>query len=95
MRIQVVKDIAENVNYTGKIDLFSNYFNNPENVDVNWENTFTMKINSHLNANLMTHLIYDDDVMISIDRDGDGETEGAGPRLQFKQLFGAGFSYKF
>ena len=95
LRIQMVRDIMKNVNYSGKIDLFSNYFNNPENIDVNWENTFTMKINAHLNANLMTHLIYDDDIMIAIDRNEDGFNDASGPRLQFKQLFGAGFAYKF
>lgn len=95
LRIQLVKDIMKNVNYSGKIDLFSNYFHNPENIDVNWENTFTMKINAHLNANLMTHLIYDDDIMIAADRNEDGINDGSGPRLQFKQLFGAGFAYKF
>ena len=41
---------------------------------------------------LNTHLIYDDNIKIA-DTDGDGTPDGA--RLQFKEIFGVGFSYKF
>ena len=81
------------VTYTTKFDIFSNYANNPGNVDINWENLLAMKINQYLSANLATHMIYDDDIMINVIRE-DG-SEGTGPRLQFKQWFGAGFAYKF
>jgi hypothetical protein len=95
LRVQFKSDIAKNINYTTRLDLFSNYMNNPENIDVNWENILTMKVNEFISANFMTHMIYDDDIKVAVDRDGDGITEGTGTRLQFKQLFGAGFSYKF
>lgn len=95
LRLRFQKDIMKNVNYLGKIDLFSNYFNTPQNVDINWENTFTMKVNKYLNVNLMSHLIYDHDIAISIDSNNDGIIDEIGPRLQLKQIFGAGFTYKF
>jgi hypothetical protein len=95
LRVQFKSDIAKNINYTTRLDLFSNYMNNPGNIDVNWENILTMKVNEFISANFMTHLIYDDDIKVAVDRDGDGITEGTGTRLQFKQLFGAGFNYKF
>lgn len=48
-----------------------------------------MKINQYLSANISTHLIYDDDVMIK-------NSEGImGARVQFKEIFGIGFAYKF
>jgi hypothetical protein len=81
--------VIENVTLQTKLDLFSNYFNNPQNIDVNWEVLLAMKINKYLTANLTTQMIYDDDVMIL---DKDGKT---GPRLQFKEVFGVGLSYKF
>lgn len=95
LRLRYQEEIMKNVNYLGKLDLFSNYFNNPENIDINWENTFTMKVNKYLNVNLMTHLVYDHDIAISVDSNNDGTIDEVGPRLQVKQIFGAGFSYKF
>ena len=61
-----------------------------------------MKVNKYLTASIITHLIYDADIMIAIDKDDDGVTDldedGAeifGPRTQFKEVFGIGLSYKF
>jgi hypothetical protein len=62
---------------------------------VHWDVLINMKINDYLSANLITNLIYDDDVDIAIDKDGDGEIEEMGPRVQFKELFGVGLSLKF
>ena len=82
-------DIASNVNFTSKLELFSDYIKNPQNIDVDWQNLITMKVNSWLNANITTHLIYDDDIMI---KDKDGKT---GPRTQFKEVLSVGLAYKF
>jgi len=54
-----------------------------------------MKINDFLSANLITNLIYDDDVHIGKDTNDDGIIDESGPRIQFKQLFGVGLSLKF
>lgn len=95
------KDIFENVNLMTKIDLFSNYAENPQNIDVNWETILTMKINSWLNASLSTQLIYDDDIDIVVERTEtvvNGEpvvVEKTGPRTQFKEVFALGLSVKF
>jgi hypothetical protein len=62
---------------------------NPQNIDVDWQNLITMKINSWLNANISAHLIYDDDITIT-DKDGN-----SGPRTQFKEVLSIGLSYKF
>jgi len=48
-----------------------------------------MKINKWLTANFNTHLIYDDDILID---DGEGDLA---PRVQFKEVFGVGLSFKF
>ncbi|MFW5767975.1 MAG: DUF3078 domain-containing protein [Bacteroidota bacterium] len=86
-------DIMKNVNFQTTLDLFSNYLNNPENIDVNWDVLISMKINEYLSANLTTTLIYDDDIMIAFEN-GDGSVDKR-PAVQFKEVFGVGFSYKF
>jgi len=91
-------ELLKNVSFTTKIDLFSNYINNPQNIDVNWEVLLAFKVNKYLNVNFNTQLIYDDDIMIQNDRNGNGIIEaGEGSRslVQFKEIFGVGFSYKF
>lgn len=91
------KDIMENVNFQTKLELFSNYLENPQNVAVNHEILIAMKINKYLTANLGTQMIYDDIVPVPVVKEVGGikEIVGAGPRLQFKQILGVGFSYKF
>jgi hypothetical protein len=82
--------VVKNVDLATSLTLFSNYFNNPQNIDVNWDIALNMKINDFLSANLLTNLIYDHDILIPIDDEGN-----TGRRVQLKQLFGVGLSYKF
>ena len=82
------KNIMKNVNLVSQLVLFSNYVENPQNIDVDLQMLFTMKINKFLTATLNLQFIYDDDIMIT---DTDGNT---GPRLQVKEIFGLGLSYK-
>jgi hypothetical protein len=95
LRINYKTKIMENVGLQTRIDLFSNYLNNPQNIDVNWETLIDLKVNKYISATIGTHIIYDDDIMIAVDRDKDGVLDGVGPRVQFKQLLNVGFSYKF
>ena len=94
LRLQFQHEIFKNVNFTSKLSLFSNYLNNPERIDVNWENLIRFKVNKYISATLSTHLIYDDDIDIAVFND-DGVQTGKGPRLQFKEVLGVGFAYKF
>ncbi|MFW5832055.1 MAG: DUF3078 domain-containing protein [Prolixibacteraceae bacterium] len=82
--------VVKNVDLNTSLTLFSNYLNNPQNIDVNWDVLLNMKINDYLSANLMTSLIYDHDILVPIDEEGN-----TGRRIQLKQLFGVGLSYKF
>ena len=83
-------EVMKNVSLQTKLDLFSNYFHNPQNIDVNWNVLLNMKVNEYLSANLVSTLIYDDDVKIL-----DAETGNSAPRIQFMEMFGAGLSFKF
>lgn len=80
--------IAKNIDLKSKLELFSNYLHNPQNIDVNAEALFNFKVNSWFSASLQWTLIYDDDIDI---RDSNGNV---GPRTQFKSVLGIGISYK-
>lgn len=84
------ENIIENVDFMTRLDLFSNYSNNPQNIDVEWETKFDFRVNSFLSANLGTTLLFDDNIKYITD---EGVERGA--RIQFKQLFGFGINFKF
>lgn len=84
----------QNVKFTSKLDLFSNYLNNPENIDVNWENMLQLKVNQYISASISTQLIYDHDIDIAL-FDDTGVQTGVGRRVQFKEVLGIGFAYTF
>lgn len=84
------KEVLRNVDFSTKLDLFSNYSDNPLNIDINWDLLFDMKINDYLSANLGFTVKFDDDIKYV---NSDGELRGA--RTQLKQLLGVGLSYKF
>lgn len=95
IKLQYQNNIVENVSFATRIDLFSNYLHNPKNIDVSWETLISMKINKFMSASIATHLIYDDDVKISVDENKDGILDGFGPRVQFKEVLAVGLAYKF
>ena len=81
-------EFLKNVAFTTRLDMFSNYAHNPQNIDINWETLIVMKVNKFLSVNLNTQLIYDDD--IDIVKDG----VVLGPRTQFKEILGLGLLVK-
>lgn len=86
--ISYLANLGKIVTYTGKLDLFSNYKHNPQNVDVYMTNLFAAKISSILAVTYSLTLIYDDDVRQF------GPNNNA-PGLQVQSLFGAGLLVKF
>lgn len=87
-------EILKNVNFLTKLDLFSNYLNNPQNIDVSWEMLIVLKVNEFISATVNTHLLYDDDILIKVDEGSGGEAI-MGKRTQFKEVIGVGLTYKF
>lgn len=94
-RSKFEQEYLKNVALTTKIDLFSNYLNNPQNIDINWETLISLKVNKYITVSINNNLIYDDDVLIKIDKNDDGIIDAEGPRLQVKNILGVGFAYKF
>ncbi len=89
LQLVVNKDIMKNVNLYTRLNLFSNYLEDPENVDVDWEIQLNMKINKWLSALLTANLAYDDNVDILKDNGY------YGPALQFKETIGVGLQVSF
>lgn len=88
IRIIYNKELMENIGLSSRVEFFSNYMNNPQNIDVNGELILDFKVNKWFSASLQMNVIYDDDIDIE-DRNGD-----VGPRTQFKQVIGLGISYR-
>lgn len=94
LRMNFNHDFTKTIGVESSADFFSNYLNNPQNIDVNWQTLVKLKVSKYLTTTIFTHLIYDDDIDIAVDTNGDGVTDKMGPRLQFKEVFGVGLSYK-
>jgi hypothetical protein len=82
--------VMENITFQTQLQLFSNYLEKPQNIDVLWDVLISMKINKYISASIATNLIYDDDIRIVHNEAGD-----MGPRTQFKQVLAVGFAYNF
>jgi hypothetical protein len=94
-KCQLKTPIVKNVDIDTQLSLFSNYLDKPQNIDVLWDFIVNMKVNNFLSVNFISNLIYDDDIKIKKDKNGDGIFESEGPAIQFKQLLGVGFNFKF
>ena len=73
-------EIAENVTMENILILFSDYLENPQNVDIDYTMNILMKVNSHLSTNFTFQTVYDNNSYRG---------------FQIREVFGAGFNYKF
>lgn len=85
--VNYLHNLSKNITYKGRLDLFSNYEHNPQNIDVMMNNMFTAKVSRVLSASLALNLIYDDDVKLF------GPNHDA-PGLQLQSMIGVGLNVK-
>ncbi len=85
--VNYVKKWGEKFNFKTRLDLFSNYKRNPQNIDIFWSNVFTAKITKYINFSFNLDMIYDDDTR-NVD-------PAKGPAPQWLELMGIGFAYSF
>lgn len=85
--INYVHDFNKVIAYKGRLDLFSNYEHNPQNVDLMMNNMFTARLSKVLTASLGLNFIYDDDVKLF------GPNHDS-PGLQFQSMLAVGLSVK-
>jgi len=92
-----IRTVATNVSINARIELFSNYAEDPQNVDVNAELLVAMKVNKYITASIFAQVIYDDNTPVPL-YSGSGADKvpaGFGPRTQFKEVLGIGIAYAF
>ena len=89
------KDLNPVLNLQTSVDLFSNYFDHPERIDVNWQALLLLKVTKYISASLSLQLLYDYDTKITFYKDDGVTVDHIGPGVQFKEAIGIGFAYKF
>lgn len=82
-------EIFKNCKISSVLTLFSDYLNNPQNIQIKWDFQADFKINKYLSSSLRTNLVYDDNVLIA------NSAGHAVPRVQFQEIFSLSFSYTF
>jgi len=98
IRVGLKEQVTENVTYAVRLDLFSNYLEEPEAIDIFTDHVLTLKVNSWLSTTLGLTLIYDKDVELVLrepNPDIPGDLGDVGPGVQLKQILAVGLSLKF
>ena len=93
-------EIFKNIVGETKLVLYNNYLDdnldNRWNIDIDWETKFELKVNDHISTNLYFHCIYDHNILIPkyeiIDNKKTKISES--PKLQIKESFGIGFTFR-
>jgi hypothetical protein len=92
---------VKNITVTNRLQLFTNYINNPLNIDVDWEMILVAHLNWFTDIRLNTHLVFDDDTKTLLyDRNDDPVLGPDGlqkktARIQFKELLGLSLAFRF
>ena len=73
-------NLMTNVSVENRLNLYSDYLDNPQNVDIDYQMNVIMKINKYLSANLAFQTIYDDNSIKA---------------FQTREVFGLGVNYGF
>jgi hypothetical protein len=73
-------NVMANVSLENRLNLYSNYLDHPQNVDVDYQMNVVMRINKYLTANVALQTIYDDNSVQAV---------------QVRELFGVGANYGF
>ena len=73
-------NLFENVSAENILSLYSNYLEDPQNVDLDYQLNLVMTINKFLSTNLIVQTVYDDNAFRG---------------LQIRQVFGLGINYNF
>ena len=73
-------NLMENISWENILNMYSNYLDNPQNVDIDYQANLVMKINKYISTNLSFQAIYDDNAIQAV---------------QVREVFGLGFNYGF
>ncbi len=65
LRINYAKKFSDNFNLTSKLELFSNYLESPQNIDLAWETIGAWKIGKYFSFTTSLNFLYDDNTNVS------------------------------
>lgn len=63
-KVKFKKDIMKNVGLESNLELFSNYIDRPQNIDIRSTNALVAKVNKYIVVNLFVDMIYDHDIAV-------------------------------
>jgi hypothetical protein len=66
------KFLEDRLTWSSTLDLYSNYLQNPQNIDLLWTNDLGWTLFKNFSINIVTELFYDDNVDVQLDLDDDG-----------------------
>ena len=94
LKLNYKKVFTEEISYAVRIDLFSNFLDNPENIDIYSDHVLTLKVNPWLSTTISATMIYDDDIQLTKHPEViEGiSVPNIGPGLQLKQVLSVGLS---
>ncbi len=90
VKIFYQKEFKSGLNVSSRIEFFSAFVNEPQNIDINWNTFISYRINRRFILTFTLDIIYDNDAIIMMDTNGDGIKEEIGPRTQVKEAAGIG-----
>jgi len=73
-------NVMTNISIENRLNLYSNYLDQPQNVDIDYQMNILMRINKYVSANLALQGIYDDNTIKA---------------LQVREVFGLSVNYGF
>ena len=73
-------NVMANVKVENRLNLYSNYLDNPQNIDVDYQMNVVMKINRYMSTNIALQTIYDDNAIKAV---------------QVREVFGIGLDFSF
>ena len=82
----------KSVTVTNRLQLFTNYINNPQNIDIDWEAIVVANLNWFTDIRFNSHLIFDDDTKTVEIKDGISKKTA---RIQFKEMLGLSMVFRF
>jgi hypothetical protein len=91
--------LSKKVTYDTQVELFSNYLEEPDCIDVIWDFMFRISLTRHVSSVIRINMVYDDNQKTIIkEKDpvtGTVKDISHGAKLQVKEFFEIGFFYAF
>ncbi len=84
--------LTKTIDYRTRLDLYSNYLEEPDHIDILWDNNISFKFSKYLGGNLGVTMVYDHDVPGQLNENGEASPLGW---TQLKQVLNLGLQWKF